>query len=873
LKLRSVKIRYTIVIVLVFALFNSCSTKKNTFTRRLYHNLTARYNAYFNGNESFKTGVVELEKLHIDDYSKVLPVFKLGTAENATSLSSYFDKAFTKASKVITRHSIFIKNKEHIRWVPEAYLLVGKSYFYKQEYKLAAETFDYIVKTYPEFETKYPAMLWLARANDQLKKYEKAESTLDFVQEKMDKTSLPKVADRAFPLAYADYHIKQENYQPAIEYLISGIEKNRKKSVRARLRFILAQIYQYNGNLNAATELYKKVIKMNPPYVMAFNAKINEAICYDASTGSSKEIKKLLNKMIKDTKNKDYLDQIYYALAEICMKENDTTCAISNYKLSADKSVSNNSQKALSFLKLAKLYYSRPDYENAEAYYDSTMTVLPKDYPDYKNIATLDRVLKDLVKNIRVVQLQDSLQKLSKMSVADRNKIIDGIITDVIKEEQKKQQEEYQKQLNISNANANTTLAQNTSSWYFYNPNSVNFGKTEFIKKWGNRKLEDLWRLSNKQMQNDFGTTENTEDSTATDSVKKVTANNLKDKKFYLKNIPVTADDIKKSNDKIANALFNIGTIYQNDLKDLPKAIDAYDDLVKRFPDNKDYNLKTYYQLYLVYDAMPDDTKRDYYKNLICSKEPESDYCSIIKDPNFHKVTSKNKDVVASLYQETFDAFKAAKWDTVINKANQAIAMFKADTTIIPKFIYLKAVSYGKNKDSLNFVKTLQLIITKYPSSIVAPKARDLLDFYTGKSGVKTTAADSLKAIAKKGYTYDENAIHLYVMIVNLSKSLKISDLKNLISDYNTKNFSTANLSISNIFINNTQQMVTVTNFPNKEKAMLYYNDIKKNKDVFSKLKPSDCKQFVISVDNYPALYKNKDVDNYYLFFTKNYLN
>ena len=405
-----------------------------------------------------KQGYIELEKLHVDDYSKILPIYKLGTPENATSVNSYFDKAFTKASKVITKHSIFIKNKEYVRWIPEGYLLVGKSYFYKREYKLAAETFEYIIKTYPQYSTKYSAMLWLARTNNQLKQYEKAESTLDFIAEKMDKTQLPKDADKAFPLVYADYHIKQENYQSAIEYLISGIDKNRKKAVRARLRFILAQIYQKNGNMDEASKLYKKVIKMNPSYVMSFNSKINEAICYTASSGSSKEIKKLLYKMIKDPKNKEYLDQIYFALAEICMKESDTTCAITNYKLSADKSVTNNTQKATSFLKLARLYYSKPEYEQAEAYYDSTMTVLPKDYPDYKNIAALSKVLRSLVKNIRVVEMQDSLQKLSKMTPAEQNKVVEGIITQVILDEQKKQQEEYQKQLDLANAGIKATI-------------------------------------------------------------------------------------------------------------------------------------------------------------------------------------------------------------------------------------------------------------------------------------------------------------------------------------------------------------------------------------------------------------------------------
>ena len=854
--------------MLAAVLFNSCSTKKSTFTHRVYNNLTARDNAYFNGNESFKTGVVELEKLHVDDYSKVLPLYKLGTPENATTVGSYFDKAFTKASKVIAKHSIFIRNKEYVRWIPEGYLLIGKSYFYKKEYKLAAETFDYIIKSYKEYPTKYSAMVWLARTNDQLKQYDKAESNLDFIADKMDKTQLPKDVDRAFPLAYADFHIKQENYKSAIEYLLSGIDKNKKKAVRARLRFILAQIYQKSGNLDAATNLYRKVIKMNPSYVMTFNSEINEAICYNAASGSSKEIKKLLYKMTKDPKNKEYLDQIYYALAEICMKENDTTCAITNYKLSADKSVSNNSQKATSYLKLARLYYSMPAYEQAGEYFDSTMTVLPKDYPDYKDIATLARVLKNLVKNIKVVQLQDSLQKLSKMTPAEQNKVVESIITQVIVEEQKKQQEEYQKQLDLANANANNN--QNTGSWYFYNPPTVNNGKNEFVKKWGNRKLEDLWRLSNKQAQGDFGAGDET-DTSVVDTTKKATINDLKDKKYYLKNIPTSSDDIKKSNDKIAEALFNIGSIYQNDLKDIPKAIDAYTDLVRRYPDNSTYNMKTYYQLYLVYEGISDEGKRDYYKNIICTKEPDGDYCNLIKDPNFHKMTVKTKNAVTTLYQETYDAFKAGIWDTVISKANKAVEKFKGDSTMLPKFIYLKAISYGEIKDSMNCVNTLQTIITKYHSSPVRPKAQDILAFYTG-AVKKTAVVDSAKAAAKKNYLYDENAIHLYAMIITLSKSLKISDIKNVISDYNTKNFSTANLSISNIYLNDNQQLLTIANFPDKEKAMLYFNDIKKNKDVFSKLKPSDCKQFVISADNYTKMYNNKDEDNYYLFFTKNYL-
>ena len=865
--------RFGVALLLGFVLFSSCSTKKNTFTRRFYHNLNARYNGYFNGNESFKTGVVELEKLNVDDYSKILNVYKLGTLENAASLSAYFDKAFTKSSTVISRHSIYIKKKEHVRWIPVAYLLIGKQYYYKQEYKLAAEVFEYIISTYPEFPTKYNAMVWLSRTYIQQKKFDKAESMLEMFQDKIDKNKkdIPKQALKDFPVVYADYFLKQDNNESAIEYLMAGIDKNRKKSIRVRLRFILAQVYQEMGKINTASALYDKVIKMNPPYEMAFNAKINKAMCYDASTGDSKKIKALLYKMAKDTKNKDYLDQIYYALAEICMKESDTTCAIENYKLSATKSVTNTKQKAISYLKVAKLYFALPKYELAEMYYDSTMTVLPKDFPNYDKISSLTKILKTLVTNLEVVELQDSLQNLAKMTPAERNKIVDGIITAVIKEEQKKQEEAYQKQLDIYSANTTTTTS-NSTAWYFYNSTTVNFGKTEFIKKWGTRKLEDLWRLSNKTAINDFGTTENTADTTSTDSIKKSVTTNLKDKNYYLKNIPATADDIKKSNDLIAAALYNIGIIYQNDLADLPKAIDTYEEFIKRFPDNKDYLMKVYYQLYLVYNDLNDESKKNYYKNLICSKDPDSDYCNIIKNPSYKKITSANENIAVSLYKETFTAFKAGQWDSVMAKSNRAIGLFGSDTTLVPKFVYLKALAYGKNKDSLNVVKTLQSIIIKYPSSSVKPMAQDLLDFWTGKVKAAASASKNNASVAGKTYTYNEDAIHLFSMVVTLSKDIKISDVKNLISDFNAKNFSTANLTINNIFLDNTKQIITISNFQNKEKAMVYYNLLKSDKTVFAKLKPSDCKLFVISVDNYPSMFKNKDIDNYYNFFEKNYL-
>lgn len=861
-----------LVIVLIAICCGSCSTKKNTFTRRLYHNMTAKYNGYFNGNEALKDGVAALEKAHIDDYSKILKIYRLGTADNATAQNTNFDKAYTKASTVIQKHSIFIKNKEYVRWIPEAYLLVGRSYFYKQEYKLASEAFDYIIKQYSNWPIRYNAMLWLVRCYNEQKKFEKAESTLALVQSKIEKKLVPKSVIKEYPIIYADYHIKQENYDQAIEHLVSAIDLNKKKSLNVRLCFILAQIYQKTGNISGATNLYDRVIRMNPVYEMAFNAKINKAICFDATMGDSKDLKKLLNKMAKETKNEDYLDQIYYALAEICMKEQDTTCAIDNYKLSAEKSVSNNNQKATSYLKLANLYFSKPDYELAEAYYDSTMVVLPEDYPDYKKIESLTTILSDLVKNIRVVKLQDSLQKLSKMTSEERDKIINEIITNVIKEEQKKQEEEYQKQQNIYNANVNT-ITTTTTAWYFYNTTAVNFGKTEFVKKWGSRKLEDLWRLSNKQAENPFGDGTEESDTTGSDTSAIVTSN-LKDKNYYLKDIPVTAEDLAKSDEKIAEALYNIGQIYQNDLLDYPKAIETYEDLTDRFPQMDDYLLQTYYQLYLIYDLASNATKKEYYKNLVCTKDPQSDFCNMLKDPNYKKISTETKNLAATLYEETYNSFLVLGWDSVLAKCSRAINLYANDTSLIPKFYYLMAAAQGNTKDSTGMVTSLIYIIDNYTSSPVKPKAQILYDFCTGKTTVvnsSTTDTISMPVTTEK-YILDDDAIHYYALVVNLTdKTVKVSDIKNALSNYNTTNYSATKLTISNIFLDNTRQVITVINFEDKEKAILYYNAIKNNTTIFGKLKPADYTQFVISVDNYPSMYKKKDVENYYQFFLDNY--
>ncbi len=852
----------------------SCSTKKNSFTRRIYHNLTSHYNCYWNGNESYKEGKAELKKIIVDDYNKILPVFNYGTDPNAKTLNPYMDRAIEKASIVIQRHSMHFDGKEYCRWIDDSYMLIGKAYFYKQEYIGARRTFNFVIKEYSENEIKYDAMLWLAQTYNQMGEFEKSEALLNLFQSKDEKEFIKPKFLKKFPLIFANYYILQEKYDPAINYLYRGIELNSNKQLITRLKFMLAQIYHKENHLTQASKLYSQVIKRNPPYEMAFQAKINLAKTYDATSGDSKQINKTLTKMLKDIKNKEYKDQIYYALAEIALKDGNDTLGINYLKLSVSLSSNNDYQKVTSSLKLADIYFIIPEYENAQAYYDTVMQSLPEDFPNYEVIRNKALTLSSLVTNLSVIQLEDSLQYLASLSEEDRNAIVDNIIEKYIKDEEARIEQELLAQQDRGlSGQTDFTQDSRSGAWYFYNPQMLSSGYTEFVKNWGNRKLEDNWRLINKQIIS-FGFDEQEEivaDSIGVDSAI-VVSTNPKDREYYLQNIPFTEEEIKISNDKIIDALFNLGGLYKEGLEDDKKSIESFEELLNRFPQNK-YQLKAYYSLYKLYAEEGDQEKLDFYKNLIINKYPESDYAKVIQDPDYYKTMYAQHDLAAALYKNTYEAFTNEQYYMVINYSDNAISTY-SDTALMPKFEFLRALSIGKIEVVDSLQTALNQLIKKYPESEVKPLAQDILDHLSGESSVSGEDGSEVSdedADFISPYIYDPNAIFFYMLIVK-EKSVNLNALKVKISDFNKKYYRLEKLTINSILLDKNRHMITVGNFGNMEYAMGYFNTISKDEYVFSSLTPIDYKNFVISTENYPVFYKNKDTKQYSKFFEKNYL-
>jgi len=564
------------------------------------------------------------------------------------------------------------------------------------------------------------------------------------------------------------------------------------------------------------------------------------------------------------------------------------TKAMEYLGLSVATSISNDYQKTLSSLKLADIYFEQPEYTLAQAYYDTAMQVLPRDFPNFESIKSKTDILTDLITNLQTIHVQDSLQAMAQLPEAERNKIIDERIKEIAEEEARRAEEERERMRTVSmleqtGRQQNRTMQQ-ASGWYFDNPSAISFGYTEFINKWGRRKLEDLWRLSNKQYIPDF---DELAEEMAADSLDKndstlVVETDPKKREFYLQDLPLTEEQMAQSQDMIETALFNIGYIYKDGLKDNEKSIEAFEELMTKFPEHEN-RLQVYYQLYKNYEEVPDFDRADHYKDLIIKDFPETDYAKIILDPNYNLVVQARLNAASNLYYDTYAAYLSNQFYLVINNYNEALEKYQ-ESELISKFEFLKALAYGKMDQLDTLKRSLENIVFTFPESEVKPLAQEILDRLQPDEDGQLVLHDEpvarqgedMKGDPEEAFTsiYNTNpaSTHFFALVVDGGRT-NINALKIRLSDFNQNNFKLSQLKINSLVFDKEMQMVTVGNFENAEKAMTYYRSAMNNTYITTPIEGAGAAAFVITVDNYPLFYREKDLNTYLQFFEKQYLN
>ena len=866
-------------------ILSHCSVEKNTGLSRFYQSLTARDNIYFNGVEAFKKGIAKVETASSDNFSEVLKVFKYSDKATAQACTPEMETTIQKASKVISLKSItarpeskenssltanekeFANRKEFNEWVDDSYLLMAKARFYKHEFDLAGSTFEFCVTDANDISIRTEAAIWLARIANETGDYSESLRRLNNIEP-------ASLTSRDLKVIYyttlADLFIKQKKYNEAIAPLTTSLDYITGKQAKYRLTYLLAQLNGATGNLNTATALYRKVVNMNPPYDVEFNARINMAGVFDITTGDPGEMKDELTKMLKDSKNKEFRDQIYYVLGDLSAREGKEAESIDYYHKSAAVSTSNRNQKGKSYLAMASYYYKKPDYLNAQKFYDSTIIFLDSSYPDYQSYRTKSVSLNELVSQLNIVQKEDSLQRVALMSPAERSNLITSIINKVTQDEMAGVTTGSSDMYNLGEYYQNEQrLSQVTSlegKWYFYNQSSMTFGRSEFRRRWGERQLEDNWRRSNKSIINPEMVNENDNAASLEKSDSVALPLDNKNPDYYLKNLPVNDSLIRISNERIATSLFNAARVYSDRIEDPDKAIETYQLLISRFPVNG-LIPEAVYNIYSIYKT-ENNSGSEKYRQLLLEKYPDTEYARIISDPDYYNKKKAELGKVAGLYEEAYNEFIKEDFNNTVSLCSNAIELYKTDE-LAPKFSLLRAYATARIKDERAFKEELTSLIKEWPGTEESKRASEIIAFLNNE--IPELKVEEDKVIASEIYVDEQNAPHLFVLIIQ-NPAFNLNQATFDVINYNIDNYTNKNYRAQGSLVDDKYFMITVGNFINAKEAMDYYNAFKPL-IIIRNSKAAEVKTFVISTNNLQTLNSDKDLGRYQIFFESKYMN
>ncbi|MEZ4720837.1 MAG: tetratricopeptide repeat protein [Flavobacteriales bacterium] len=851
----------------------ACSQEKNTIVNRSYHNLTARYNGYFNGRLALQDAHKAMRESYKEDYTKLLPIFIYSKDEVVQPVYPQLERAIEKTSLVIDRHSMDINGKENCKWIDDTWIVMGEAQYLKRDFVQAKQIFDFTKRKYPDPQIEQQSRYWLARILTEEEQYVRAGDELRKLE---NSEGFPEKQLGDLYAFRAEYYLRQDRREEAIEALQKSVAVTKNRDEKTRRMFILAQLHKLVGDGATSSDLYAQVIKRHPEYEMAFFAKINRALAYDVTKGDVTEIRDILFKMLKDDKNNDYQDHIYYALAELELKENDEPEAIEYLKLATRNSVENGHTKGLAFYKLGQIAYSHEDYPAAQAYYDSTVAFLSPEHPDYQKILATANSLTQMMRDIETVEREDSLQALAQLSTEQQDKLIEQRIEDLIQDEKdaerQKELNELQAQAKQQNNNDNFGKNNSKGEWYFYNPTAIGFGTNEFKKNWGSRKNEDNWRRKDKTsvaplLIADDGSLEALEDTTAE-------ASDPKNPAYYRKFIPDTEEKMMRSDALIIEALYDLASVYKDQMHDDDMAINTYEDLISRY-DSSRYHLNTYYTLYLMFKQAGNQPKSDYYKNLILSGFPETDYAKVILNPNYGAESTASTSMMQEVYSRAYTYFHEGYYRNAYDMATKALTEYP-DNEYKPQFTFLVALCLGHIDSERRMIEELEKVAQVYGSMEVGAEARKILAYLKGDRKIETLEEAEAEAMSevieekKRQYNYEMGAAHNFLIIVPDTADHVM--LQSKVSDFNRKFFSTKGFKTSYIPMKEGKAMVVVSNIGFASTAMDYFNTFKNAGTDTEMFITRGYPRFVISYDNYATFFKDQVVEAYQGFFEEYYI-
>jgi tetratricopeptide (TPR) repeat protein len=852
--------RYLLFASIVLCL-QRCSSERNTWTSKAYHNTASHYNAYYYSREELRKIDKTIWASLSDDYNKILRLYPALDSAVAKGYDKEIQEAVKMASLSIQRHP-------NSKWVDDSYILVGRARLYSLDWGNAIQTFKFVNTKSKDFDARHEAIIHLIRTFTEHKEFNNAQAAIDFLEkQELNKTNL-----KNFYLEKAYFHQTQNNLDNMVRNLAKAAPLLKKKDRPGRIYFILGQVYQKLGFEAEAYGYYKKCLSTNPEYEVDFYARLYMAQVTQITRNKDvNAARKSFRGLLKDSKNKEFRDKIYYEMGVFELKQKNLNDAITNL----NRSVREGTNKRIdgeAYLRLGEIYYDTlRQYELSQAYYDSAITALPKDYEGYAAIKARQEILNEFVKHLKTIQWQDSLLSMASLDSAALWARIDSsfqakkLLAEKKAGKKKKRSNRIEIESNTNNIfNTGEEGETEAVDWYFGNPSAMAIGETEFKRVWGDVPLEDNWRRSmrstlatNQQTNSDPAVPQdnNQPAAAAAPPVDPVAA----EFEQVNKQIPRTDEQRKASLKKIEDAYFHLGDIYYFKLQEKDNAVTSYTTLLRRFPGNE-HEAEVLYKLYLIFKDT-DATKADFFASKLKEQYPGSTYAKILVNPNYLEESSLASEKQKVLYKTAYELFQKGDYTASRQAIDDALAL--GETSFVSTLELLKILIVGETEAISQYQYQLDQFIQKYPTDKITEYAKKLL---------QTSRDFQQNQEKQKGIQYIRSLeeAHYFVMVYKNEEKLTTT-ATTVLEKFNDENFKELQLKTSNLTLNDEYSLTFVADLPVVNKALAYIQTFNGKLATLTELRNHKFNIFVITKDNFDIFYRTKGLDEYLKFFEKNY--
>ncbi|MFK7921953.1 MAG: tetratricopeptide repeat protein [Bacteroidia bacterium] len=846
-----------------------------------------------------KQVITDLEENYVFPEQGYIEVIYYGTEQEAESQKASLQQIIEKNDAVIFKHP-------NGQYIDNCRFLNGQAWFYQRDYRNAMTNFDYVLSEFPESKLTAEVWFWKAKAFYFDGNPEMTFSVLDEYFVNSDTFELSPELEGELAVFRTRLAIEQAEYKKAAQILENGLSQIEGAERKNRASYLLGQLYASSDEAARATEQFEYVARKTNNYDLSFSAKMQVAKMYAEEGGIREDdLYDYMEALLKDEKNIEYQDQIYYQYAQLAQSKGKTTEAVDYYNRSVRASTNNARRKALSYFELGKIYFSAQNYDNAQAYYDSAAVSITEESLEYKEITGIAKTLKQYITYKNTVQYQDSMIALSALAPAELDRVVNQIVAKEIAKERQEQQElldamqnndpNFNPLLNQQNQQRNRPGNQAGGLWYFDNPSAVSNGKIQFQQQWGQRKNEDNWRRSQKAIAFSNGD----EDAAANAVVDSALIEKYGDKAKYYKDIPTTDEETNIAADKIEDALYGLAQLYSTQLNEPDSARKTYEDLLQRFPEGE-YELQSHYALFKLYQAKGSN-RADRHKQYILNNHPNTVYALLLQgiDP---RELRKQEEEFKYAYRGVFTAFSNKQYETTIGFSDFLLAQADDFQNIgqddMARVHYMRGMSYGYTGEQDSLRNILTRVVKTYPEAEVAPKAQKTLDLLnklnpptatstgmgtpampnaatpsseTGESEqVSTRPSNDPNNPKFAGFSTEKSGNDKVFVLMYIDKTkITKNEATTQVSNFNSANYKEKNLKVFTFLYKQTHLLPYISHFPSIEDAKAYITAFNGSSEGKAILKSEEEKIFYITHSNFKIAYGQKRMTDYIEFYSQ----